>query len=98
MIPLVSPEDIKKEGRVLVWFTSPGCVPCKKLEPIMLRLYYRWKKEVDFLRISVDEYPEFCDEMDITSVPTLVYFRDGKEVGRLDGIIKKEDIEGLLRE
>ncbi|GCC11111.1 thioredoxin [archaeon] len=98
-IPLISPENIKKEERhrVLVWFTSPGCTPCRNLEPVMLRLYYHWRKKVDFLRISVDEYSEFAQENDITSVPTLVYYKDGKEVGKLDGIIKAEDIERLLK-
>lgn len=101
MIPFAQPEELDREisssERVLVWFTSPGCAPCRKLEPAMQLLYYRWKRKVKFLRLSVEDYPEEAEKYKITSVPTLILFSKGREIGRLDGIIKKEQIEELLR-
>ncbi len=64
----------------------------------MLMLYYRWKKKVKFLRVSVDEHPEAAEKYGVTSVPTLIFFSNGREIGRLDGIIKKEQIEDILKD
>jgi len=97
MIPLLAPQDLNFGDRLLLWFTSPGCPPCKKLEPTMLRLYYQWKKEVSFARVSVDRYPGFAEGQEVTSVPTLVYYRECNEVGRLEAVIARREIEKLMQ-
>lgn len=71
---------------ILVDFHATWCGPCRWLEPVLEELSGEFGDRVTFLKVDVDEAPTLARELRIASVPTVVLFRDGGEVGRSLGL------------
>ena len=71
------------------------CFPCRVLGPVIEHLA-REHKEVAFGKLNVDENPATAVRYGIMSIPTLLYFKDGKLVDRTMGALPKEAIENRL--
>ena len=83
------------EGTVLVDFWAPWCMPCRMLSPIVDAV----GEEVTgakIAKINVDEQESLAARFNVMTIPTLIVFKDGKEVKRSVGVIPKEDIIKLL--
>ena len=65
------------KGFVVVDFYAPWCGDCVRIEPILKDL----EKEYKILKISIDENEILSSEYGIRRIPTLIFFKDGKEVG-----------------
>lgn len=66
-----------------VW--GPGCMPCKRLEPVIIELANRYRGKVKVAEINAAEAPETMEQLGVMGTPTVVYFRDGREVERVVG-------------
>jgi len=93
----VKADDFKKEvlesdKPVLIDFWAEWCVPCKKIEPIIEELSEEFKNHVKFLRLNVDENPSIAYEYGIRGIPTLVLFKDGKQVDRIVGLTSRKEL------
>ena len=71
------------------------CFPCRFLGPVIEQLA-KEHKDVAFGKLNVDENPLIAVRYGIMSIPTLLYFKDGKLVDRTMGAIPKEAIENRL--
>lgn len=84
---------------VVVDFFADWCMPCLMMAPIIEELAEDMK-EVKFVKIDVDDNPEISNRYEIRSIPTLIFFRNGKMidkiVGGMDEDILKERIESLM--
>jgi thioredoxin 1 len=65
---------------------GPGCMPCKQLEPIIIGLNERYGDEVKVAEMNVAAAPRAASRLGIRGTPTVVYFRDRKEVERVVGL------------
>jgi thioredoxin 1 len=65
------------KGNVLVDFFATWCGPCSMLSPIVEKLA-KEHPELKVLKVDVDENPEVASRFDVYSIPTLIYFTDGK--------------------
>jgi thioredoxin 1 len=74
------------KGVVLVDFYADWCGPCKMLTPILDSLAENFKDKVSFVKLDVDSSPKTTNSFQITSVPTLILFKDGKEIERFIGL------------
>ncbi|GIS08463.1 MAG: hypothetical protein CM15mP112_05750 [Flavobacteriales bacterium] len=72
------------------------CVPCRKLSPVIDALKNEYKSEVLIERINIDNNIALSNFYNINSVPTLVLFKNSKEIWRYNGIISKFEIKKLL--
>ncbi|RDU64680.1 co-chaperone YbbN [Helicobacter sp. MIT 14-3879] len=73
-------ENFKKEinnGFTIVDFYAPWCGDCVRIEPILKEL----GKEYNIHKINIDENENLSNEFGIQRIPTLIFFKDGKEVG-----------------
>ena len=74
------------EGPVIVVFTSPWSAPSKYLQPIVRQLREEFEGLVEFLEINVDEFPTSAYRLGVLTVPTLLFYRAGRRVGRTTGV------------
>lgn len=78
-----------KEGVVLVDFFATWCGPCKMQSPVLEELKED-RSDVKLVKIDVDQETEIAREYGVMSIPTLILFKDGKEVAKNVGFMPKE--------
>ncbi len=88
-------EVLESEKTVLIDFYADWCGPCKILSPIIKEIAEETEK-VKVVQIDVDEEEELAMEYGIMSIPTMVVIKDGEEVERRIGVMKKEAILEML--
>ena len=82
-----------KEGIVVVDFFATWCGPCKMLSPVYNSLGEEMKEEASFIKVDIDESMELAQRFTVTTVPTVIVFKDGKEMDRLVGFIPKNSLK-----
>jgi thioredoxin 1 len=94
-------EKAKKNGLTLVDFNAPWCAPCRLQEPIIRQLADSFKGKASIAAVNIDESRDVALNVGIRSIPTLVLFRNGKEVQRFVGLQSEatlsEAMEKLLK-
>ena len=81
-------------GDVLVDFWATWCGPCRMQAPILEQLDSELGGSVKIGKVDVDEEPELARRFGVMSIPTLIAFRDGKEIAQNVGVT---DANGLKR-
>ncbi len=89
-----SQEVLEAKGLVFVDFYADWCGPCQMTSPIIEELS-REITDVKFVKVNVDRNPELASQNSIFSIPTIVFFKNGKVVSQLVGARTKE---GFLSE
>ncbi len=82
---------------VLVDFYADWCGPCRMLAPILEQVQSTMKSQLQVVKIDTEQYPNLASQYDIHALPTLVLFKAGKPVGRLEGVMPTEDLIERLR-
>jgi len=88
-------EVVDFKGTVLVDFWASWCMPCRMLSPIVDAVGEE-VTDAKIAKINVDEQESLASRFDVMSIPTLIVFKDGKEVRRSVGVVSKEDILKML--
>lgn len=65
-------------GLAVVDFWASWCGPCRKLVPVLEDLAAEYEGQVNFYKVNVDELPELPDSFKVSSVPTIMLFRNGE--------------------
>lgn len=84
-------EVIKSEKLVLVDFFATWCGPCQMLAPILDDLS-KENEDFEIVKIDIDQERDLAIENKIEFVPTVVIFKNGKEVDRMTGVMDKNEI------
>ncbi len=84
------------KGVALVDFWATWCGPCKMISPIIEGLAAEMP-EVKFAKVEVDENPQISSKYRITSIPTLIIFKDGVIVDTIVGFRPKHEIEKMIK-
>lgn len=86
---------------VLVDFWAPWCAPCLMVAPILEKIAVRFDGKVKVAKVNVDENFGVAGRFGITSIPTLIFFKAGKEIDRTIGALPErilvEKLNGLLQ-
>ena len=87
-------EVLESKELVLVDFWAAWCGPCRAVAPVIENIAEAWSgKGVRVGKLNVDEHPTVAGQYGIMSIPTLVFFKNGKVVGQMVGAQSKEKIE-----
>ena len=81
-------------------YTAAWCQPCKQLAPIFEELQNEMTNEIDtivFQTIDVDQNRDAAIEANISSVPTVVFLKNGIPVYRFSGVLPKSVIAGTIQ-
>lgn len=90
--------DIIQNGHklVVVDFFAEWCMPCVIMSPIIEDLS-KEMKDVKFVKLNVDDNSKISGKYKVLSIPTLIIFKDGKEVGRIVGSHSEYVIEERIK-
>ena len=81
--------ELINSGEVLIDFFATWCGPCRMLSPVLEELSSD-RADVRIVKIDVDECPNIARSFGVMSIPTLILFKDGKEVAKENGFMPKE--------
>jgi len=72
--------ELIKTGISLVDFYADWCGPCKMLAPIMEELAHDYGSKLQVIKVNVDDFGSLAAEYSVSSIPTVVIFKDGKKM------------------
>ncbi len=74
----------------LVDFWASWCVPCKMMAPVLNELADEVGSGVQVCKVNVEQYQSLASKYGIRGIPTMLLFRDGKEINRFVGVKSKD--------
>jgi len=86
-----------QKGVTLVDFHASWCPPCRTLAPVLEQVAKEVTGKAVIGKIDIDSEPKTATRFQITSVPTMILFKNGKEMGRLEGLRNAADIKKFIQ-
>lgn len=83
-------QSVTKSGLALVDFWAPWCGPCKMMAPVLNEVAEGAGDGVTIGKLDVDQNQPIAAKYKVRSIPTLILFRDGKEINRFVGVKSKK--------
>lgn len=89
-------ESTVKKGVTLVDFYADWCGPCRMIAPLIEQLADEMEGKATIAKLNVEEAPKVTADFSVTSIPTLIIYKDGREVDRIVGIRDKASLESSI--
>lgn len=90
-------EIINQDQPVLVDFFADWCGPCKALGPILKQVKDQLGDDVAIIKIDVDKNQPLAAKYQVRGVPTMLLFKNGKQVWRQSGVLQKDDLISVIK-
>lgn len=90
-------ELISKGGLVIVDFYATWCGPCQMFLPIFEEVSSE-VEEATLVKVDIDQDTDFAGENEVMGVPTIIAFKDGKEVSRFSGFKPADELKAFIEE
>lgn len=102
MAKRVSTQDFEAEVLeaklpVIVEFYSDSCIPCKQLSPILGGIEDDYEEQLKVVKVNVNFDSELAEKYEVAASPTILFFKEGKEVERIRGLVKRPELEEKVK-
>lgn len=81
---------------IVLDFYATWCGPCKRMDPIIKELENKYKSQVDFYKIDVDENT-IDDKLEISAMPTYLFIKNSTNLEQIEGAMSKTSMEDLIK-
>jgi len=88
---------VRSSPRLVVDCWAPWCGPCRMLGPTIEAIANDYKGKITFAKLDTDESPKTAMSLGISSIPTILFFKDGKQVERMTGAHPRQNIEAMIK-
>lgn len=88
---------INQNKPVLIDFHADWCGPCKMMAPILKQVKGTLGDAISIIKIDVDKNQQLAAKYQVRGVPTLMLFKNGKQLWRQSGVIQKEEIINIIK-
>lgn len=88
---------VEGEGLKIVRFCAEWSGPCHIMGPIYDELYKIYSHSVEFFKIDIDRAPELTQQMGVTELPTILFYRNGVSLDYVAGLIPREELIDKLK-
>lgn len=89
-------ENVSK-GVTLVDFYADWCGPCKMITPIVEELAVELADQATVAKVDVDNAQQTATQLGVTSIPTIILFKEGQEVERVVGLKDKDSLKKMIQ-
>ncbi len=84
-------------GGVLVDFWAPWCGPCRMMGPIIDSLATKFAGKIKIAKLNVDDSPDIAATFNVSTIPTLLFFKNGKSVHTMVGVTPEPELENQIK-
>ena len=91
-------EVLGSKTPVLVDFWATWCGPCRMLAPVIAQIAVKYEGTVKVGKVDVDENPELAESFNVSSIPTLILFKNGKPVAQRTGGAPMPLVEAFIKD
>ena len=84
--------ELMNEKAVLVDFFATWCGPCKMLGPVLEGVAEKMKDKVTIVKVDVDRSPDLAAKFGVMSVPTMIMFKNGRQVDAFSGYMPEANL------
>jgi thioredoxin len=82
----------ESEMPLLIDFYAPWCGPCQMMAKILEQVNAQMKDQLRVVKINTDNYPDLATQYQVQALPTLVLFKQGQPVDRIEGVLRADQL------
>jgi thioredoxin 1 len=89
-------ENLAAQGTTLVDFWASWCGPCRMMSPVVDRIAEEYNGKLTVGKLNIDDETDAAIAMGVSSIPTIVIFKDGVEKDRLIGAVPQQTLKAFV--